>query len=501
MRGSVHHLLNIEFEDVQFLRATALHATGAAVELTVMVHYGNGAFEVSEGAASICTGTVRTIGATAERPLELPAAPCAPYPVLRHDEFYRELRLRGYQYGADFRAVQDARADGQTGRIRWSMNWVAFMDGMLQIGILAHDTRALMLPTRIQRVRIFPAEHAQRVQKAAAAIGGRDETDTAQLLCDVRLSRELNVIQAGGVEIHGLVTNAVARRKTAGELVLEEYLFVAYCDASGLALDDAVRVCVQLVLENQPQCAVLRALEVRPQCAGKPLLLAAVDEILAQMPVIVGQLAVLCADPMPSGEPQCDHQLDVRQGRLVEQSNLHLVISGAVSDLGDVDFWRAAEQSLTDGGFVLARVPHCHAVRPTGFNVISRLAIAEEDGGDCLVLWRKISKAAPDPAYHIVDISNAGDSVEWLDELKAAAAVPDNRVLLLAQSDRRSGIVGLVNCLRRELLDAQPVRCVFVDDERPAGFVAGETFYAEQLRLDLAMNVFKDVSMSLKSHF
>lgn len=52
---------------------------------------------------------------------------------------------------------------GNTGKLLWRDNWVAFLDSMLQISILGTTQRSLRLPTRIAAVHIDPATHRQKV--------------------------------------------------------------------------------------------------------------------------------------------------------------------------------------------------------------------------------------------------------------------------------------------------------------------------------------------------
>jgi fatty acid synthase len=52
------------------------------------------------------------------------------------------------------------RLAGQTGKISWSNNWVAFMDNMLQAQLLQDDTRSLFVPTSIQKLTIDVKRHS-----------------------------------------------------------------------------------------------------------------------------------------------------------------------------------------------------------------------------------------------------------------------------------------------------------------------------------------------------
>lgn len=80
--------------------------------------------------------------------IELPSLPKTDFPLMQNRDFYKELRLRGYHYSGAFRSVMEARGDGLGGKVKWELNWVSFMDCLLQINILSKDSRSLLLPTR-----------------------------------------------------------------------------------------------------------------------------------------------------------------------------------------------------------------------------------------------------------------------------------------------------------------------------------------------------------------
>jgi hypothetical protein len=51
-----------------------------------------------------------------------------------------------------------------TGKIRWSNNWVTFMDSMLQAWLFVDDTRSLFVPTEIQKLTINIKQHIAYLQ-------------------------------------------------------------------------------------------------------------------------------------------------------------------------------------------------------------------------------------------------------------------------------------------------------------------------------------------------
>lgn len=54
---------------------------------------------------------------------------------------------------------------GNEGLLKWTGDWVVFLDLMLQFTILGTNKRALYLPTRIQNLTIDPIAHNKYVEE------------------------------------------------------------------------------------------------------------------------------------------------------------------------------------------------------------------------------------------------------------------------------------------------------------------------------------------------
>jgi fatty acid synthase, animal type len=55
-----------------------------------------------------------------------------------------------------------------------------------------------------------------------------------------------------------------------------------------------------------------------------------------------------------------------------------------------------------------------------------------------------------------------------------------------------SGILGLVNCIRKESPNGDRLKCVFIQDKTAPKFDIEAPFYQSQLKHGLATNIFKD---------
>jgi hypothetical protein len=98
----------------------------------------------------------------------------------------------------------------------------------------------------------------------------------------VHVYKELNIIQAPGVEFRGLKTRAISRRKPLSKPVLEKYVLTPNIEPSCLDLHNTLRVCMDITLENKPVTQV-KVVELHTQ--GSTPLAPAVVLILADRPL------------------------------------------------------------------------------------------------------------------------------------------------------------------------------------------------------------------------
>uniref|UniRef100_A0A8C2CHT2 Fatty acid synthase n=1 Tax=Cyprinus carpio TaxID=7962 RepID=A0A8C2CHT2_CYPCA len=170
--------------------------------------------------------------------------------LLKAGDIYKELRLRGYDYGKTFQGILESNNAGDCGKLHWTGNWVTFLDTMLQMIVVGLPGRSLRLPTRIRSVYVDPKLHEERVNEYA----------DGQKAVDVHVNRCLDNITAGGVQICGLhATVAPRRQQQQTPPTLEEFVFVPYVDSDCLRtnekLGDQLRHCKGLVQRLQRKLA------------------------------------------------------------------------------------------------------------------------------------------------------------------------------------------------------------------------------------------------------
>lgn len=385
---------------------------------------------------------------------------------LLEDDFYKEMRLRGYFHQGLFRAIVESRDDGLEGKIKWNSNWTTFMDCLLQFQVLLRDTRMLVLPTKFRKMVINPLIHERMLRES---LNG---------LINVTTCPYSKIIQAGGVEIHEFEGSSVNRRRPTADPVLEAYKFVQHLPTTPqLSNNDMAKFCVQLLLENSAATTRLVSVEIDSDDNKEPLS----ENIflgVSDLPMVTADINYLTAKLIEL------ENVNVPQKNLSDFENVNLIIKSQCTH--DSDFLKLAKTVLNSDGFIISRealatklpssIPEglqLIAAIPTGTEVLKLLKFAVDDS-------KKYDK--------VIRITAKID--DWLEPLKSA--VKAGSVLAYSENEEISGILGLVNCLRREIKNSANLTCVLIEDSSAPDFDVNLPFYKLPLQQGLAMNVFKN---------
>lgn len=462
MFGVPQMKMKVVFEDVKFLRATSLQKN-QDILVTIAIHRASGRFEIIEGKSAIAQGVIRPAEHMEMSEIFVPQRNEAI--VLQEPDFYKEMRLRGYYHRGLFRAVREIRDDGLEGKIKWNADWTTFMDCLIQFQVLMKDTRMLILPTSVRKMIIDPQLQLQTIKDAT----------TDEVLFDVQACPYLNIIKAGGVEIHGFEGSLVNRRRPPSDPVLEVHKFIPHVPSPKMSVLDMSKVCVQLALENEPVKKFV-SIEVDSNDEKKPLS----EQILSglgDLPLITPLITYLS-----SREIEIDN-VTVQNVELSTLSNVNLIIKS--NCINDREFLEIAKSTLDGKGFIISREPSNLQTPPKLPSDLQLIAVVPlEDETVVMMQFIKDAFVRPNSIIRITQ-----NTEEWLEPLKTA--IKEGTVLAYAQNESLSGILGLLNCIRKEP-NGDKLKCVFIDDEAAPTFDVGNDFYQSQLKLGLATNVLRN---------
>lgn len=464
IRGRFAQDMGIEFEDVKFLRATTI-SEDTEVELTVIIQPGTGRFEISEGSSTLVTGSVREVQKFNLTEIKSQNKDRI---LLPSRDFYKELRLRGYHYSGLFKSVEEASADGLYGKVKWYNNWIGFLDCLLQIQILGQDTRSLILPTAIQRMTINTASHYKMIEES-----GIDEP-----VFEAFLSNELKTIRCGGIEIVNLQANIVGRRRPPGIPVLESYKFVPYHQSMPREQRSIARIIVQLALENT-SATLVKAVEI--DGIVRNTILPTIRDTLEDLPLVAPDLTLISSRTL-----EAERDIKVENTKVNNHSNCLIFI--ASNSINNSEIFDTATKIFSSRGFLVCRENHDVEVKkilaPDGFSLISSI----KSDSETFVVFQ-FMKASNDQPLKVVRVSENDSKFKWIDDAKSA--MQEAPTLLVAENEPLSGLLGLVNCLRKEP-NGSLISCMLIDDDRAPKFSLDDPFYQKQLQHCLAVNIFKD---------
>lgn len=137
---------------------------------------------------------------------------------------------------------------------------------------------------------------------------------------------------------------------------------------------------------------------------------------------------------------------------------------------------------IKENGYVLSRESLDYQI-PKQDNL--DILTVHKTGEETIVLIKKRQKIE---TPQIIEISNDEHFI-WLKELQDILNKTKN-VLIYVQNQPLSGVLGLVNCIRREP-GCDKVKCCFINDKAPP-FDLSDPFYRKQIDKNLAINVWKN---------
>lgn len=503
MRGTTFDRLPVVMENIVFHRATILPKDGS-VKFGLNFFDGSGKFEICEGGSLAVSGTIKVPEDVAME--ELPLDPL-PYDkkaglTLERGDVYKELRLRGYDYGGIFRGINKTDSRATAGELEWAFNWISFMDTMLQFSIMGKDLRELYLPTRIERITINPEKQLQMLEKTADRL-------------DCYMYKDINVIKSGGVEMRGLRASLAPRRSgTQASPKMERYTFVPNMNRRELAESSmksklsAISVATHLVLENSGGALKLKVaeyLEDRLPEASNAMYL---QDVIESEPTLASDVAIVTNQKTETytqfvGDGGVRVVMkDATKGPI--EQNLHLAVAYDLLTVNNgTTILKHLLESIKDEAFILLEETLSAYERTRrGQNIFDelRLNIVSEqivENRVFLLLRPMIDINEREKQIVVVTESN----FKWLEELKEALIDSETGkyTYIVCQGEEFFGAVGFMNCLKNEA-GGRLARMIFIQDKGVEKFNLTSALYADQLKKDFVQNVYKNGSWGTFRH-
>lgn len=474
---------SIVFENVKFHSPITELKSNIDIEISISIQLASGKFEVCDDTTILTSGFVKC----SKDPIPIRDAKTfynkADFPILNSQDVYKEFRLRGYNYAGQFKSICKARMDGCFGQIKWeNNNWTTFMDAMVQLLLLSKDTRSPYAPSEIRRIRINVSDHLNRLEPA-------NDVNYTEKLFNVYHSSELSTIVCGGIEMSGVTFTSVERIEPDGLEVLQTYRFIPLMDAVVLDFNDAAGICIELALEKiqNDQVTLVEVLS----SDSKPSI-HCFYEVFRKTPLVYADLTLLPGDGDVDISLIDNESIKYERSSLEEYSDCTFIVMNRCME-NDILLEMAKRSLSAEGYLILINDTHHNVTTTHGLTVISRIKCT----GATFTLMQRTPFERKDDNLKAIRIDSDDEHFKWLKTVRETSA--SDNVLLIAQNDKISGMLGLMNCLRLEP-DTRHFRCVIIEDEHAPSFDANIPLYKKQLALQLPINIYRNAEWGTYRH-
>ncbi|XP_070494680.1 fatty acid synthase-like [Chironomus tepperi] len=481
MIGAHYEKVKVVFDDIHFLRATSL-TKNQDVLITISIHRGTGRFEIIEGNSPVVYGYIKQVDNIEMS--EITVLSDDKTLTLNGDDFYQEMRLNGFCHLGPFKGVKEIRHDGLKGKVKWIHNWITFLDSMTHFEERQAKTKKLALPTNIRKVIIDPILHYEMLKEKQKEVNEKLEevdgkSEEIDILYDVAISPHLKIIKSGGVEFHDKINRVVNRRRPK-EPFIETHNFVPFFSTKRYSINDAAKIITQTALENIFQS----------KCTSVEIDATSVDDIqplsdhiskaLRGIPSVMSDVTFITSRDNLKLE-----NVKISSEELSSFNGVDLVIRN--NCIGDEEFFDAVKSSISGHGYIISRENQEFSDMPhENVQVVAKIHTINNE---VIHMLQFRSDVMSIDSNNIIEITS--NTKEWIDKLKVSLS--EAPTLVYAYNRDYSGILGFINCIRREY-PVDRLKCFFIMDiqNAPHVFDLNDNFFKSQLELNHAVNVFKD---------
>lgn len=381
---------------------------------------------MTRGSDIVCSGSIKS----STNPIKIITKSINTGPVLCREDFYTELKLRGYEVLDKFKLVSNACFQGTHGSLQWDDNWITFLDNMVQVFVIGFDTRAIYLPKSMKKLLIRSSQNNSKT-------------------INIKCCRTQNSISSPFVEIYGLQLKKVFKQGKSNSSFLQAQMFVPL-SFSQMSTQNAASVVVQLYLESRKN-HFLRILEVESSN----------DNVIQTFQKVVADIPLLKASLYLQTDAETLHQ-DIEKVR--GPAGLYDII---ITD----KIQRDHLESLTEGGYLILKT------RQNKFDFqelhqISTISLHDSDSY-FLVLMKKTRNFSQEE--NIDHISPSEDN-DWIEKAKSS----DENLISMKSSDT-------LHCVKI-IQSFHGNKTFFISKEK-----LSRDRYVRQLSLALSVNVFEQV--------
>lgn len=296
------------------------------------------------------------------------------------------------------------------------------------------------------------------------------------------------------MEIHNVRLSSIPRKMPIIDPLLEEHKFTPYRDNVVMSLREILTLSVHIILENT-SIIKMRTIEFvgdEDDISSKKLVSPLLLDVLRNFSLILANVNVLLSTDkfaerdIPKGV-KVIKSIDIR-----ENDNAPFAIGrGLLTEDRKDDLLRLLKFTK-DGDFILTGEKRNRPLDISFLNEFRlRIILKKSTSEEAWILLRRINNKI---SKNIKFVNVNSNEFGWLGQVQTILAndverdIVNTRVILVEEGNFESGLLGFINCLRKEP-GGEIFRAVLIQDPEAPKFSLELPLYYEQLEMDLVINV------------
>ncbi|KAJ8976439.1 hypothetical protein NQ317_008473 [Molorchus minor] len=157
--------LPVAIEKLKLIKSSVLSKNDSII-FTISIMK-SGEFEISDQTDVVASGRIRVFKVIkhefSNNPNCIPTKLCTDL-KLNADDIYTDFYIRGSQYGNNFRSIKEIDYNCKTAMVKWSKNWITFLDSIFQ-SMALFENSTLAIPEQVSNIVINPAVFKVKVKQ------------------------------------------------------------------------------------------------------------------------------------------------------------------------------------------------------------------------------------------------------------------------------------------------------------------------------------------------
>ncbi|KAG5671364.1 hypothetical protein PVAND_001565 [Polypedilum vanderplanki] len=457
--------LRVTLKNVKISRATYVNLK-QEIEIISTIHCSNGSFEIMEGKNLIASGIIER-----NENLKIFEIENQTYEkdsiVLTFDDFYKHLRVLGYQYLEKFKLVQEITDDGLKGKIKWKNNWVLFLDNIIQTTVLAEKYERVHLPYFLSKFSIDPILHKKLIEKYKG------------FLIPFERAQNKQYVRCGGAE-NGDFTPIIINQKQQGNLLVEFCKFISFENSKEcFEIVDALKILISSLMDLKFKIKY-NFIEINND--QEYFMYDYINKLFQKYPIAVNvKLWATEKTKLDDIEVINDQVLSI------------LTTIDAVFTSNCIQNEALIEKikNIHSNSVIISQENSNKEISNDKFEILSKLKLSNEKA---LFMLRFKQQKEELKKFKTIEITS--ETSDWLENLKEEIKNFSNNnfdsIILYSQKSKGiSGLLGFFNCLRLEFNEIN-FKCFMIEDLNALKFDIDDPFYKNQLEKGFTVNVLKN---------